>query len=447
MTLLEPSNAPHRVADDPAADPDVNRRLEQMFGASLFGGWPELTQRSAAAPRRHRGRRRWWLLSGGLLLALTIWATRALLQPGLQRTAANEREQYASDLRAFIKDGDLEHAQRYVSLVRGSSPASAARPFESGEPHVDLLVKAEALLYRYYDADAQRLTRIAPILQRSAPRSPQVTLASLTVVSREERLLRLAEIERLKSELPNDNEVEHLFATAQEHAALRRGVHGGFDPKAQDAKPPELDQFLKAASESWARSAKLGPAWLGHRWEQAWFEQGRAEPETARRVAAEIVRTDPDSTWAQLAVTAFAPPRETNPTSVRGDAGVAAPTPVQTYFKHLQTSLLAQQRGDLAQANQSLRDAMAVVHYQVPFLLDAFDWFLAARQPNLAQQLANAPEWPRGSDVAAQELELLSAFIARSSSGVAPGATPPKAPTSPKHQRSAARQPRARRSK
>ncbi|HEY5961025.1 MAG TPA: hypothetical protein VIV60_30925 [Polyangiaceae bacterium] len=394
--------------DVPLADPELNHRLEQMFGASLFGAWPELTQHSPPPRRRLPARGRWLVLALGLLLGLAVWGSRALLAPGLQRTATNERERYATDLKAFLKDGDLEHAQQYVPLVRKTTTTDSARPIDAKEPELELLVEAEALLYRYHDADPQRVQRIAPALANSSSatglRSSRLRMANLIVASRAERQVRLSELEHLRSELPNENEVEHLLATAREQDALRRSL-------AKEAAEP----LVQAAREAWSRSAKLGPAWLGHRLEQAWFEQLQAQPEAARRIASQMVRTDPDSVWSKLAIDAFAPPKEPAVVSVRGDAGVFAPTPVQIHYELLQKSLSAQQRGNDVQAQQMLREAMLTIRYQVPFLLDAFDWFLAARQPTLARELAAATEWPHDSQVAAQELGLLAALASAKS--------------------------------
>lgn len=374
--------------ETPIADETVRRQIARLFGESLFGAWPELDQ-YVAKPRR----RRWtpWLYRMLVLgvIAAGVWGGRQFMRPALMRQVDDQRGSYAEELQSFMNDGDLARAAQYLPLVRDGAPSTephAKQPvvreqLDPKDPQLDLMVDTEAKLYRFFDAKPERLRRIRPHLEGAEPSPPLRRIARLVIVSREERAARLSEIEQLHNDLPNRNDLEYVLATAL-----------------------EFRNESKAAREAWERSERLGPAWLGHRFEQAWFELHQDRKAAALKVARQILRVDPDSPWSKLAIVTFAVPKDLQVQSVRSDAAAPVVSPVQSHFELLHQSIDAGHRGDLESARRHLDAAAAAVNSQAPFLLDAFDWLIAEKLPTLARQLTQHSAWPTDSPVATAKL-------------------------------------------
>jgi len=381
----------------PIADSDVRSQVAQLFGESLFGAWPELEQQVVKPRRRNRWRR--WLYRFGAVAAVAgvVSGGQWLMRPGLDRHAVNQRDNYAEELQSFLNDGDLARVSQYLPLVRDGAPGNdpnAATPavrqaLDPKAPKLELILGTEATLYRFFDADPARLSRILPHLDGPGASGQLRRLARLTLLSREERAAHLVELEQIHNDLPNRNDAEYLLATAL-----------------------EFKKETTPAREAWARSERLGPAWLGQRFEQAWFEahdtrQGAAQ--AAQKVARQIQRVDPDSPWAKLAAGTFGLPQDSGAPSVRSDAAAPVASPVQIHFERLQQSISSGRASDLGSAKQQLEAAVAAIHQQPPFLLDAFDWLVAEKQVALARHLIGLPAWPRDEKLAAVKAGRLGA--------------------------------------
>ena len=360
-------------------DEAVRRQLAQLFGESLFGRWPELEQNVIVPKRRRWVKTLLWQLTIVGSIGLVLWGGHALFKPGLSRQDAAERAHYAVELQTFLNDGALVQAAQYLPLVYDEAAGG-----ESRNTYLDLTVYAEAVLYRYFDADPARLLRISPHLEGGASLSPLRQVARLTLVSREERATQLSVIEQLGSELPNNNQVEYLRATALEFRGNTEG-----------------------AIAAWSRSAKSGPAWSLQRFEQASFEAARGDDTTAKKVASQIVRTDPDSDWSKLAIFTFGVSKPSDTVSERTDASAPITVPVEVFYEKRQRSIEAHRLGDITKAKELLLEAASVVNEESPFLLDAFDWLLMQKAPVLAQELTKLPKWPGNSPVAKAKLERL----------------------------------------
>ena len=387
MTRRDPSDdrGASRRNESPIEDEQVQRQLAQLFGESLFGPWPQL-QHSAGKSRQRRRSKRWlWGLAVLLTLGAAGFGARRWVKPGLEHQVEDRRGHYAQELKTFIADGNLERASQFVTLVEGQPGGAQGRDIDPKDVHLDLIVSVQAALYRYFDASPERLRRIGPYLDDTGRASPSRQIAALTILSREERAARLGIIEGLRNDLPDSNELEYLLATALDYR--------------NDAQ---------LSREAWERSAKLEPAWLGHRFEQAWFELRQDRAPAAQEIASQMLRVDPDSAWSKLAIGTFALPKSVVVGSLRSDAGAPIATPVETYFEMLVQGLAAARRKELGRAMERLADAASAIQYQAPFLFDAFDWCIAEQQPVLAQELANMPGWPRNSKVALAKLERLS---------------------------------------
>ena len=371
--------------ESPIGDEKVRQQLAQLFGESLFGPWPQL-QHDAGKSRQRRSAKRWlWGLSVLMSLAAAAFCVRWLVKPGLRHQGDDQRGHYAQELKTFINDGNLERASQFVALVEGQPGSAQKWDIDPKDVRLDLIVSVQAALYRYFDGSPERLRRIGPYLDDTGRASPLRQIANLTILSREERAAKLRVIEGLRNDLPDNNELEYLLATALEYR--------------NDAQ---------LSREAWERSAKLEPAWLGHRFEQAWFELRQYRAPAAQQIASQMLRVDPDSAWSKLAISIFAPPKTGIAGSIRGDAAAPVATPVEIYFEMLVQGILAARRKDLGQAMERIADAASAIQYQAPFLFDAFDWCIAEEQPVLAQELANMPQWPRNSKVANAKQERLS---------------------------------------
>jgi hypothetical protein len=359
------------------------RQLSLLFGETLVGPWPEL---GADFERRDRLRRPRLLLKLGLLLLAfggLVLLGHSLLAPGLERRTLADRSHYTAELETSLADGDLVHAVDFAALAE-LEPATAT----AKTPLSPLTVYAEALFYRYLDADPKRTARIAQELSQpvvSLAKEPRLQLAALVVKSRRERKSALGELEELSRKLPRDSVVYYLLATAQESLGNE-----------------------EAARLAWVRSADLGPAWLVHRFEQAEFEHHTNNDAEAASVTLEMNRVDPLSPWSKLAWSAFGATLAPMPSRPPSDAAVAPVPVVEVHQELLLSSIQAAKRGDMQAARRALGQAVQVVHGGAPFLLDAFDSLLASGLPALARELAQLPEWPRDHAAARAALQQLS---------------------------------------
>jgi tetratricopeptide (TPR) repeat protein len=351
----------------------VERELATLFGESLFGPWPELGALPATAPPPRRRRRRTWLVVALVALLGIVLGINAVIRPGLARRSSDERARYAGELGTFLRDGDLERVSHFIDLVRGEQKE---RPRAS---ELDLIVRAEAAAYRYLDADPARLYRILPELgsafQPNA--SSDRVIAALTVLSREERAEHVTALEQLRGKLDKDSELFYLLATALE----QRGD-------------------VPAARRAWEESARLGPAWLGHRFEQADFEWRQGGTEAAAKLARRMVQVDPQSAWSALAMATFGGKPGPEVSGTEAGRGAQSPAPVEVYYARLVDGADAAKKGELRRAQRCLKDAVEAIHGQEPFVLDAFDWLIAVRSEALARELTASTAWPVGSAVA-----------------------------------------------
>ena len=366
----------------PPGESGFDRQLASLFGDSLFGPWLDPGQYLAATrtTRRHGGRiRRLALLALILCVgAATGWLVRA----GLSRRGGEEREHIARNLATFLKEGELARAGQFLTLLRGPSPT-----LDPHDPHLDLMVRGEAALYRYEDADPSRLARIRPYLASTETGSPsaQRVLASLAVASRQERAARLAELETIRTSFDRDPEFHYLVATALEHKG-----------------------DVTAARLAWNRSLDLGPLWLGHRYEQAWFEASQGNQAALRKLVDSLVRVAPDSAWTRLALQRFASGRSPEPAASSTASPARPASGVTLFYQHFALALANAQSSDVVTTRQDLSQAIAAVNGQAPFVFDAFDWLMAAKATGLARELTGFEAWPRHSEPAAARLARLA---------------------------------------
>jgi tetratricopeptide (TPR) repeat protein len=369
------ADSAHRpaVAAD-RGDSGFDRQLASLFGESVFGPWLDPGQYLGATrtTRRHSAPfRRLALLTAVLCLgAAAGWIVRA----GLSRRTVEDREHVARNLASFLKQGELDRVAQFLVLLRGPNA-----PLDAHDAHLDLIIRAEAALYRYQDADPERLARIKPYLSSAttAPASGERILASLAVASRQERAARLALLESIRPAFDRDPEFHYLLATALEYLG-----------------------DVKAARQAWDRGFELGPLWLAHRYEQAWFEARQGKAEAVSKLVGRLVLVAPESAWTRLASEQFAGARIAKP-DVAPAAASEHPTPaVALYHQNLALAQAQVRAGDPIAGRRSLGQAIAAVNGQAPFVFDAFDWLVEAKAMGLARDLTAFETWPRHSELA-----------------------------------------------
>ncbi len=144
----------------------------------------------------------------------------------------------------------------------------------------------------------------------------------------------------------------------------------------------------------------MGPLWLGHRFEQALFEQRLGNGENALKIANQILQLDLRSPTSRLALDWFGDLTSSGAVAVQDQVPPLSPSPVQTYQSHLIQAIKASRGNDLSQGISFLKLALGAVHGQAPFVLDAFDWIMDAKAQSLARDLVTSDAWPRHSEIA-----------------------------------------------
>lgn len=387
--MQPPNSRPPRPSEsrDSGTKPTADRQLARLFGESLFGAWLDPVELLASG-HRERKRGRWGKRLGILLLAVLlatagVWVTRH----GLGRRAEQERAQVAKDVAAFLAEGELDRLAQFLALL---SPPG--QPLSASDPYLDLIVSAEAALYRYRDAAPARLARILPFLA-----APGRLLPRLTVGARAERAAAYDQLTPLLGAHARDPEYRTLMATAEEQ---RRDI--------------------PSARQSWERSLEAGPLWLPHRYQQAAFEARHRHADHLGRITQHLVRVAPESPWTRLALKQFGG----TPPPLPATAAPRPPSAVAQHHEQLGLVFASLAAGDPRSARQALERALAVVNNQPSFVLDAFDQLVEARARELALEMATFEAWPRGDRLAHAKIDELR----RSALAPEPAAVPQVAP-------------------
>lgn len=368
-----------------AADQSLQQQLGRLFGESLFGPWPDSQGVLAQGHRPRRGR---MLRRMGLALLLVLTASGIGLY---RRTVTPQRDQgrsnLAAEVNALLQEGSLD---RLGVALQKLSPAD--KPLAAEDPHLDVILSAQAALYRYHDAPAERLARIEPFLSNDSAH-PARLLARLTVASRPERVAAHEIMVKLPASHAQGSEYHALMATIHEE----RGD-------------------VPAARASWEQSQNAGSHWLPHRYLQCAFEARQSNHEAVARVIAHMTRVAPDSTWTRMAQQHFS---RTTTTGVAADS-----PPVARYFAELAPLFQGLVTRNLVAARQALGRALAAVNDQAAFVLDAFRELRQGKADALAMELTSYEAWPRGNPWARGALAALQASQADDKRGAQPASAP-----------------------
>jgi hypothetical protein len=297
----------------------------------------------------------------------------------------------------FLVDGELERLGQFLAIL-----APPDQPLRAADPCLDLIVSAEAALYRYQDAAPARLARIAPYLS-SDPSQPSRLLARVTVASEPERALAYDTLLSLLPRFSRDPEYRTLMATLLE----QRGE-------------------VKAARESWERSAQAGPLWLPHRYLQCAFEARQRNAPAVARIAGHMAQVAPESAWTRMAHQYLA--RTAMPPST---GAAKPPSPVAQYHAELALAIQSMSGRNLAQARPALGRSLASANNQAPFVLDAFAALLNAKAVDLAIEMSSYEVWPRNNRWAEAKLAELQASAADRKQIAAPASAEPRPASEP----------------
>jgi hypothetical protein len=406
--MQPPSSSSRDPASAAQSSDPVEQQLGRLYGDSLFGAWRDPLEAvvSQHAPRRGRWGKRLAVL---LLLVVAGTAGVALYRRGVARRAAQERAEVAKDVATFLADGELDRLAQFLDVLLPPS-----QPLQNADPYRDLIVSAEAALFRYQDAAPARLARIEPFLS-----SPAHLLARLTVAARPERADAYERLAALGPALAKDPEYHTLMATVLEER--------------RDAK---------AAAASWERSFQAGPLWLPHRYQQCAFAARQRDATAVLRITGHMAKVAPESAWTRLAFqhfTSTTPP----PRSAAETAAPKPPSPVARYHAELAAVFASLTAKDLPASRQALGRALAAVQSQGPFVLDVFAALLAAKAEAMAMELTSYEAWPRANPWARSKLaELQAASAARAAAPTQVAAPDPESAKRPAAVRPAKHEPK-----
>jgi hypothetical protein len=337
--------------------------LARLYGETLFGAWQDPLASIEASRHGHKRRRWGWGMRVSVVLVLLAVAAAGtwVYRRGLARRAEQERAQVAKDVATFLADGELDRLAQYVAILQPPS-----EPLAAAGPYLDLVVSAQAALYRYRDAAPERVARVAPYLA-SETGTPERTLARVTLASQPERAQAWDKLVSLRGALDKNPEYHTVMATVLE----QRGD-------------------IKAARAAWERSAQAGPLWLPHRYQQCAFEVRQHNAMAATRIAEHMAKVAPESAWTRMALRHFA-------TTLPAPEGAVSPelSAVARYHDELAQVFPSLVARNLASARPALGRALAAVHGQAPFVLDAFAALVAAKANDLAMEMTSYEVWPR----------------------------------------------------
>jgi hypothetical protein len=318
------------------------------------------------------------LALAGIGVAVVFAMKRVPSSAAPAQQAADSRGPLAREVADFLKEGELERASEFAALLRKGQDTIDPR-----DPYLDTILCAEAFIYRYHDADPARLHRLEPHLGSGARSGPRL-LAALAVQCRQQRASQLSALDPFRTELAEDTHYHYLRATAL-----------------------EVQGEIEAAREAWNRSAQLGPLWFAHRFEQAAFERRQGNEDAVTRIVQATARADPESAWSELGLRWFGKQKApAAPAIASAEAGPGRP-PVLGFHDHLLRALRASAEDNPSGARQELESAAQAVHRQPAFLLDAFDWILAAKDLGLARTLTELESWPKESALGRSQRERL----------------------------------------
>lgn len=340
--------------------------FEALLGASVFGRFTRVTSFSERPRTRGRARpsRSAVRLCSLSVLILIATGCIAIVRAGLAARAERESRELVREIEQLVRVGSLSQAAEQLPLV-----VDGVRHYGLEHEHRGRLARIEATLYRHYDADPERLKRIESALDRVRdPTSGDAVVARALIASSVDRLELIRELERVVSTGPTDSEAEFLLGTA-----LSRGG------------------AVTEADHRFERAEMLEPSHLQHLAGILRHHAALGRSFEAEQVLGRMRDIGPASPWTRLAEVELV-------TRLKGRTSEASeietdlppvPRAAALFVKAL--SLLESKREDEALA--ALGESSALVHHEMPFLLDMVDRLLAASETSAARFLFESRGW------------------------------------------------------
>lgn len=381
--------------------PELEGQLHALFGTSLFGPWQMQVAVSPVGTLGAFGRqglsKRQFAIGAAALLV--IGALALLLALGLRRSHERQLAQLVASIERLMRGGSM------VALAESLPQLDEALTNTSvdGE-QVAVAARAHATLYRYHDADRDRLTRARELLERIgavASENHHAIIARAVLLPTSERAQLRAELDRLDTDANDDPEVAFTLATILRSAGETRRAEAAYE-----------------------RAERLEPSNLYHSAESiGFYHQLRRRLLVANLVEQmrNINPMDPWTRWAEASTTGTATERlaaldalleEASEPAGSQAAGEEAPVlpPLSAVLEgraHLESARLHNSDPD---TREHLEAAFAAVDSQRSFVLDYFDLLVSAGQLDLAKQLTEVNGWPSEAGMPAlARLERLSA--------------------------------------
>ena len=367
-----------RIYRLPAAGSDAANLQEQLslfFGAELFG---ELTPERGTSQRTQAQKKPtrlgWRVLAAVSLVAVLAIPVQTIIDRGMTRQHTAEADRMAQEIREFLQVGDLAHVTENLPALERILPETEGL----GAAHLPLLMRAQATLYRYQDADPRRRDKVRAWLETAGakPSYDQVVSGAL-LAARADRLELVEQLRRVDGPQNRDSEASFLIASALEAADV-------YEP----------------ATAAYARASDLGPYQLHHLAGMVSFAARRGDPGAAQKTLDIMRDENARADWTLSALQERALP------SGRQTPGVAAQpaAPVPAGEVLLLHSLVELEKKNWTTARALLVQATDRIHHQPVFALDYCALLLQKDHVEAARFLF-ATENLAGSSPAATALE------------------------------------------
>ncbi len=322
-----------------AREEGFDAQTEALFGSSLFGPmndpdvlWEESGNRRG---KRRRPIVRRLALAGSLsLFAVLAWW---VIDAGLDRSVQQKRAGLAEEIELYLNQGDLQRVTRFMTELQSTRVASRK------DPHSDLILRADAMLFRYLDADPQRRQRLQPLLDRSDPQSSaDRVLATALLCSRAQRLAMVDALQKAEQAQVRNPTAAYLIGTALQQAGDADGAARAF-ARASDRGPDNLLLLAGLAN----------------------FEHWLGRDDQSQIIAEQMRDEDPKSPWTQMVSSQLTG-------EMKEELHDVLP-PVAYAELCLGQALRVLKKGQGEDASSWLDRAAEAVHWQIPFLSDYAD--------------------------------------------------------------------------
>jgi tetratricopeptide (TPR) repeat protein len=375
---LDPHVLPDRM-NSALKSKTISLSVNDMLNGSLFRSKSEVIQYRAISPallsRFGSGHRTisWIRIAVAVLILAFIGASSSLL---VIEKARRDRLAIATsiqDIHDFIRLGSFGQLRQEIEEGYDTGMFNKA----NAELH-SLAVRADATLYRYYDADPIRLTRIEQAISDGTVERYDLVIAKALSRSRAEQIVLFSDI---------SNSSKHEKADPQS-AFLRGRLHISLSPSI-------------SVEEAIEPSYRIEPSNLAHLLFSAESHHRAGEEFASQSVVDQMTDISPKSPWTILAKWTVDGNKEDQPTmSEEMKLLVDEWPPVLRAQAYQKEALRLAVAGHDLQSKKALKKAIEAIGSEPSFLIDFADQLLTHRQANLAAVTVSSEKWPEESDAA-----------------------------------------------